>query len=417
MIKDFLASLLITLFLVTSVSFVSNNKKFLSPVSDQISNSADFIKEFGIAVNKHVIEKGEITPNLFISNLFSNYNIAPTVVSKILKKSRNVFDVRKIRRGQAYSVFLSADESKKVNYIVYQKNPIDYVVFDFTDSLNVYTGKKKVKTVEKTVSGTINSNLWFALQDNGANPLLANELSEVYAWTVDFFGIQKGDNFKVIYEEKLVDEQTIGVGKIIAAVFNHYGKDIYAIPFRQDSVDSYYDIDGSSLKRAFLKAPLKYSRISSGFSNSRLHPILKIYRPHHGVDYSAPIGTPVQSIGEGTVLLAQYGKGAGYWVKIRHNSVYTTAYLHLSKFGEGVKPGARVTQGQVIGYVGSTGLSTGPHLDFRVYKNNHAINPLTMEAPPVEPIKNENIKAFKAVKDAYLKKISNIQFKPENMAK
>jgi len=174
-------------------------------------------------------------------------------------------------------------------------------------------------------------------------------------------------------------------------------------------------LDGTSLKRSFLKAPLEYSRISSGFSNARLHPILKKYQPHHGVDYSAPVGTPVRTIGDGTVLLAQFGGKAGFWIKIRHNNVYQTAYLHLSKFAPGIVTGARVIQGQIIGYVGSTGLSTGPHLDFRVWQNEQAIDPLKIEAPPVEPIKPENKAAFEKARDIWMTKL--LQIKLESFAR
>jgi murein DD-endopeptidase MepM/ murein hydrolase activator NlpD len=241
------------------------------------------------------------------------------------------------------------------------------------------------------------------------NPLLALELSEIYAWSIDFFGLQKGDQFKVIYDESFVDSVSVGISRIHAAWFYHMGHEFWAIPFEQDSVVSFFDEDGNSLRKAFLKAPLRYSRISSGFSNSRLHPILKIRRPHHGVDYAAPAGTPVEAVGDGQVIAAAYERGGGNYVKIRHNGVYTTSYLHLSRFGKGIRKGVYVKQGDVIGYVGSTGLSTGPHLDFRFYKNGQPINPLKVEAPPVEPIHESNIRDYELVKRSMMEALKNIE--------
>jgi murein DD-endopeptidase MepM/ murein hydrolase activator NlpD len=203
-----------------------------------------------------------------------------------------------------------------------------------------------------------------------------------------------------------IDTALAGIGRIHAAFFRHMQNDYYAIPFVQDSVEDYYDIDGNSLRRVFLKAPLRYSRISSRYSHSRMHPILKIRRPHHGIDYAAPIGTPVHAVGDGEVIKAGYDDGGGYMLKIRHNSVYTTSYMHLSRYAKGIRRGSHVRQGDVIGYVGSSGLSTGPHLDFRFYRNNQPINPLKVKAPPVEPIKEENRQAFDSVKAITIRRLS-----------
>ncbi len=226
------------------------------------------------------------------------------------------------------------------------------------------------------------------------HPMLAVKLSEIYAWTVDFFGLQKGDSFRVIYEELCINDKSQGIGRIFGAQFTWAGKTTLAIPFIQNGTESYYDSEGNSLRKAFLKAPLQFSRISSRYSSSRLHPILRIRRPHYGVDYAAPIGTPVQAIGDGRVTSATIESGSGRIVRIVHNSVYSTAYMHLSRFGPGITAGAFVKQGDIIGYVGSSGLSTGPHLDFRFYKNGSPVDPLKIEAPPVEPVLEENRTVF-----------------------
>ena len=242
----------------------------------------------------------------------------------------------------------------------------------------------------------------------GLHPNLAIGLSDIFAWTVDFFGLQKGDSFKVIYEELYIDDKLLGTGRIYAAQFNRTGSAITAIPFIQDGKESYFDTDGNSLRKAFLKAPLQFSRISSRFSSSRMHPILRIRRPHFGVDYAAPVGTPVHSIGDGRVTSATNENGAGRMVRIQHNSVYATAYLHLSRFGEGIAPGAFVKQGDIIGYVGSSGLSTGPHLDFRFYMNGSPVDPLKVEAPPVEPVSEENLARFEKSKTVILNLLETI---------
>jgi murein DD-endopeptidase MepM/ murein hydrolase activator NlpD len=232
----------------------------------------------------------------------------------------------------------------------------------------------------------------------GLNPELAVDLSDIYAWTVDFFGLQKGDRFKFIYEENYIGEKAIGTGRIICALYTSSDRQVYAIPMIQNDKESYYDATGNSLRKEFLKAPLHFSRISSGFSSARMHPILRIVRPHYGVDYAAPAGTPVYSIGDGTVISVNIEEEPGRIIRIRHNSVYTTAYMHLSGFANGIAAGVRVRQGEVIGYVGSSGMATGPHLDFRFYKNGYAVDPLKVEAPPVEPVLDENRARFEKIK-------------------
>ncbi len=409
--KDLTISIFLTIILLPVINFlVEKPEQELEIQEIKIEEIIPIIKmEYGIAVDSFTVEDKEITPNLYLAELFMQCDISQKNISKIIQKTKPVFDVRKIKRGNKYKVFRTNDTLQTVSYIVYHKNLKNYIVFDFTDTMNVYSGEKKVVKELVTGSGEIYSNLWETMQENDINPLIANELSDIYAWSIDFFGLQNGDKFKIIYEKQFIDGEEFGLGKIKVAYFEHFGKQIYAIPFFQDSLTSYYNVDGTSLRKAFLKAPLSYSRISSGFSNSRLHPILKIRRPHHGIDYAAPAGTPVQTIGDGVVIEARYSSSAGNILKIKHNGVYTTGYLHLSKFSEGIKIGSHVKQGEVIGFVGSTGLSTGAHLDFRVWKNGQAIDPLHVDAPPVEPVKAENILDFIKVRDMYKTQLDEIQ--------
>lgn len=366
------------------------------------------IKEYGIPVDSFFLESGIIKRNQNLGDLLAQYDISAKKVDELVKAARDVFDLRKIRYGKPYRAYLSKDTLMQLEYFIYEHSPVDYLKFVFNDSVQVIKAAKETWARQREVGVTIESSLWEAMKELDINPIMAVELSEIYAWTIDFFGLQKGDQFKVIFDEIMVDSQRIGTGKIHGAWFRHMEQEIYAIPFVQDSVESYFDQEGNSLRRALLKAPLRYSRISSRYSHSRLHPILKIRRPHHGVDYSAPVGTPVISVGDGKVIRRSYDNANGNIIKIRHNSVYTTAYLHLSRFGQGIAVGSLVKQGDVIGYVGNTGLSTGPHLDYRVYKNGYAVDPLKIEAPPIEPVYEENQATFDSIKRITMSRLDKL---------
>lgn len=363
---------------------------------------------YGINIDSFEIVEGKIKNNQNITSLLLSYNIPRKIIDEIVINSDTIFDLRKIRAGNKYTVFYTKDSIPETKYFVYEHNAIEYVLFDLNDTV-IKKLEKEVLIRQTAVCGIIHSSLWNSMYDKKINPMVAIELSEIFAWTIDFFGLQKGDNFKIVFDEQYVDSTSIGISKIHTAYFYHANKDYFAIPFIQDSTEAFYDETGKNLKKAFLKAPLKYSRISSRFSNSRLHPVLKIRRPHHGVDYAAPVGTPVVAIGDGKVIETGYKGGAGNMIKIKHNSNYTTAYLHLSKYGKGIKSGVHVSQGEVIGYVGSTGLSSGPHLDYRVYKNGNAIDPLKMESPPSEPINNINLAQFNILKDSLINILSKIK--------
>ena len=272
----------------------------------------------------------------------------------------------------------------------------------------VYT--KPVTVESRYADVTINTSLWNDMLAADVSPLLILSLSDIYAWTIDFFGLQKGDRFRVLYDEKMCDGEVLAVDTVRYAVFSHGGEDLPMIMYDQrDSGNIWWNDKGESMRKAFLKAPLQYSRISSGFSYARRHPVTRRVQPHTGVDYAAPKGTPVMTIGDGVVTSVKYEGAGGNTVRIRHNSVYSTAYLHLSKYAKGLKAGQRVRQGEVIGYVGSTGRSTGPHLDFRVWKNGTPINPLKMDSPPAEPLREEHRAAFEEQAQKCRARIDTIQ--------
>ncbi len=345
---------------------------------------------FGVIVDSLEHYESKIKRNENVADILSGFDVDYAIIDRLAKKSKNIFNLRKIKRYNTYHIYYASDSARKnVKYFVYEIDHVNYITYDLSNgnNIDVFRGEKPVHKIVKWSTGTINSSLWLTLQENGDDPLLALDLSEIYAWTIDFFDIKKGDRYIAKYEELYVEDKRIGLGNIHSALMIHQGESFYAFHYVHDTVDDYFDETGASLRRTFLKAPLRFSRISSGYSNNRYHPVLKIYRPHRGIDYAAATGTPVHSIGDGEVIKRAYQRnGGGRYIKIKHNSMYTSVYMHLSGYAKGIRTGARVKQGQTIGYVGSSGLATGPHLDFRIYKFGSAVNPLRIESPPANPV-------------------------------
>ncbi len=363
--------------------------------------------KYGIPEDDYNVKYGIVKPRQNLSHILTDHGLSLRDVHNLNEKSKNVFDVRKIRSGQAYAVFYSKKDSlSSPQYFVYEEDPKSYVVFNLQGDYCVTRGQNPVEWRQREVKGQVESSLWVAMQSCNTSPQLAVVLSHIFGWSIDFFGLQKQDEFRVIYEQEYVDDKPLQNFHVLAASFRASDSTYYAIPFVQDGEELYYNEHGNSLEGAFLKAPLDFYRISSRFSNSRYHPVLRRYRAHHGVDYAAPTGTPVYAIGSGKVIAKAYqAGGGGNYVKIKHNSVYVSTYMHLSRFAKGLKVGDRVQQKQVIGYVGSTGLSTGPHLDFRVHENGRPINPLTIKSQPKKPISDANRIAFTHVCDSLVKRL------------
>lgn len=376
-------------------------------------DTVQHVYEYGICVDSLDVRHYEIKPGDNPAVIFSRLGFSALQADSIMQAASGVLDPTKLRAGMYYCTFTTQDTLETICYIGFAKTLTDYAVIDLTKRpIEAYTYNKPVTLKRRYVEGSISSSLWNVIADQGADPLLAIRISDVYAWQIDFFDVKEGDSFQVIYNEAYIDDTTaLGIASIEGAIFTHQGKAYQAFPFTQDSVHQFFDAEGNSLRKAFLKAPLDYFRITSRFSNARFHPILKRYRAHHGVDYAAPMGTPVKTIGDGTVIFKGWTNGGGNTVKIKHNSVYTTSYMHLSRYAKGLQVGKHVSQGDEIAYVGSTGLSTGPHLDFRVYKNGEAINPLDMEAPPSEPIRPELRDSFEVVKQQILMELDSLKLK------
>lgn len=401
------------LLLLACCSVFSCKQKQAETPEIEPQDTVQHVYEYGICVDSLDVRHYEIKPGDNPAVIFSRLGFSALQADSIMRAASGVLDPTKLRAGMYYCTFTTQDTLETICYIGFAKTLTDYAVIDLTKRpIEAYTYNKPVTLKRRYVEGSISSSLWNVIADQGADPLLAIRISDVYAWQIDFFDVKEGDSFQVIYNEAYIDDTTaLGIASIEGAIFTHQGKAYQAFPFTQDSVHQFFDAEGNSLRKAFLKAPLDYFRITSRFSHARFHPILKRYRAHHGVDYAAPTGTPVKTIGDGTVIFKGWTNGGGNTVKIKHNSVYTTSYMHLSRYAKGLQVGKHVSQGDEIAYVGSTGLSTGPHLDFRVYKNGEAINPLDMEAPPSEPIRPELRDSFEVVKQQILMELDSLKLK------
>lgn len=364
---------------------------------------------YGMVIDNSVVIEDKIKRNQRLGEILQPYNVSSTLLHKITTLSKDIFDVRKIAADKKYTVICNEDSLKTAKAFVYEPNAIDYVVFNFEDStVNVY--QKEVVSVEKTITGVIHSNLSETLEKMGISHELTNKFVDIFGWQVDFQRLQKGDKFKLIFEENQVAGQSVGIKQIKGIYFEHFGSPLYAIPFDQGEGLSFFDANGKSMRKALLRYPIEFTRISSRYTMSRFHPVRKIWKAHLGTDFAAPTGTPIRSVGDGIVEEAHYKSNNGNYVKIRHNGTYTTQYLHMSKIASGVRAGTRVSQGQTIGYVGSTGLATGPHLCYRFWKNGVQVDALKVELPPTEPVKKENLEAFEKVKNDLVQQLESIPF-------
>jgi murein DD-endopeptidase MepM/ murein hydrolase activator NlpD len=365
------------------------------------------VKEFGYILNNYKVIRDTIKKGESFGEILDRYHVTYPEIYKIASKAKDTFDIRKLRAGKTYTILAKKDSTEKAQVFIYERNKIDYLIIDFSDSIQTKYIHKKVKIVTRTGSGVIESSLTEAMDKQKLNYMLSLDMADIYAWTIDFFHLQKGDKFKLIYEEKFIDDTTsVGVGTIKAAYFEHKGTPLYAFNFVTDStknINDYYDEKAKTLRRKFLKAPLKYGsfRISSRYNLRRR---IKLYgnriRPHKGTDFAAPVGTPIMATASGTVIASTYRGGNGNYVKIKHNATYSTQYLHMKK--RKVKKGDYVKQGQVIGWIGMTGNTNGPHVCYRFWKNGKQVDPLREKLPSAAPIKE-------SLKEEYLNYIKDLK--------
>lgn len=367
--------------------------------SSELDSEEELISKelFGIKTEGYTISKRKVKSGESVGLILGRENINSRTVHNIIQLSDTVFNVRNINVGKDYLLFHNTDSLKTLHYFVYLKNNLEYIVFDFTDSLQVYRQQRKMTTTLHYAAGVINSSLSQTLLDQDLSILLSHRMEDIYAWSINFFALQKGDNFEIVYEKHTIDDTiNAGVGKIIKATFNHKGNAFNAFSFTTPKGwTEFYDEQGKSMRKSFLMAPLKTYRISSRYQRNRFHPVQKRWKAHKGTDFAAPKGTPIMSTANGTVIKVGHTSGNGNYVKIKHNSKYTTQYLHMSKFKKGIKAGDFVKQGDVIGYVGSTGLATGPHVCYRFWVNGVQLDPYKQKLPDADPIKKEYLEDFK----------------------
>lgn len=364
---------------------------------------------------EYIVFEDTIRENQTFGKILNQHNLDLSRIYQINQSIKDTFDVRKLKLGRPFIILSKkevSDSLARPKVFIYQQDPINYTIVDFQDSIQVFFKQKNVTYKEDTASVSIQKSLYQDIADRDLSPKLAMELSDIFAWTVDFFHINKGDAFKVIYDNVFIDDSIYtGIGKIYAAKFNYGSKDFYAFRYPLDSLGkrfAYFDEEGRTLRKQFLKSPLKFGRISSRFN---MHRYIKLYgrvKPHLGTDFAAPTGTPIMATANGIVIKRGYSSGNGNYIKIKHNATYSTQYLHMSKFVKNVKVGTVVSQGQTIGYVGSTGHASGPHVCYRFWKYGKQVDALKEKMPPSKPIDSTRI-------EKYFKDIKNIKSRLDSM--
>ena len=395
--QSYLSILFLALVLVACSLGSNSNDQNNAPLVQSVEEVAPVNTKFGFNLDDFHIQTGHVEKNQVLSQILSPFGISALQMDAIANNSREVFDVRRIKPKKQWHLLQGKDSSNTPQYFIYESSPRDYYVFQLQDSIYCWKGQHPTEKTLRYIEGEIDGSLYQTIADQGAPTILTLELADLYAWSIDFYRIQKGDAVSMLYEIETVDSIIVGTPRILASNFKHKDRDFNAFCFENDGRWMYYDEEGRSMKKAFLKAPVEYSRISSKFTKKRYHPVLKRYKAHLGTDYAAPRGTPIVAVADGTVIKSSYTSGNGKYVKIKHNSVYETQYLHMSK--RAVNVGDFVKQGDVIGYVGSTGLATGPHVCFRFWKNGEQVNPLTEELPSAEPLQDSLMPSFILEKD------------------
>jgi len=399
-------SLTVLLFLI-SLFLISCNKK--NPKSE---NQKPKPNQFGLTVENLIEVRDTIETNQTLSDLLIPHGLSQQKINEIEKKAHDVFPIRNLRAENELYIYAKWDSVETVKYMVYKINPVDFIVFDLRNTINIYKKQKPFTVRQFTVNGTIKDNLIKTLEDKGIDKNVGYALADIYESQIDFVMLQENDNFNVVYEQIYVDDEPTAAVKVLASKFNFRKKDYYAFRFDKEKDGRYFDEQGKGLQGMFLTAPIKFRyRITSRYSSNRYHPILHVNKAHLGTDYAAATGTPIMTVGNGVVLEVGYSGGNGNYVKVKHNGTYTTQYLHMSRFAKGIHRGTHVTQGQTIGYVGSTGLATGPHVCFRFWKNGKQVNPLRERFQTSDPVSKKNKNDFEIVMKGWMEKLTpaNVQ--------
>ena len=410
----------LTVLVVSYNLFFKNNNS--AEDLTKIEKKEKIIKEFGYVLNDYTVKRDTIKSGDSFGQILENNNLFYPKIYNIVQATNKIFNIRKINVGRPYTILYSKDSLEIPELFIYQPNPIDYVVVSLSDSIWAERKQKEVELKSLEASGTIYSSLSETMESLKLSPLLTNELSEIYAWNIDFFRLEKGDNFKIMYTSKYVNDSVyIGLNRIHNAYFEHRGKPFYAVEFKTDSLRNiyeYFDENGKNLRRAFLLSPVQFSRISSRFNLRRKIAYYGKIKPHYGTDFAAPVGTEIRATAAGRVVKSGYTRGNGYYVTIKHNATYSTQYLHMKQ--RGLKVGTYVSQGDRIGYVGMTGYTSGPHVCYRFWKNGKQVDPLKQKLPEAKPISNtlkeEYLAYMKPIKGRLDKmKSTNFGFNQKNI--
>ncbi len=341
-----------------------------------------------------------VEPNQFLADILLQEHISYAEIHELVQRTDSVFDPRDIRSGRSYC-FLYTDSCVRPDLMIYELSPYSYLEYDL-HCLDVQRVNRPIETKIRRTGGRIDGSLWLSLDKMGAPTSLIAKMEDALAWSVDFYYIQPRDSFFLLYEEEWSGDDFLGTGKLLGAYFESGGQEHYSIWYESENYHGFFDKEGRPMKKAFLKSPVSYSRISSRYNPRRFHPIQKRVKPHLGTDYAAPRGTPIRAVADGVVTKASYTRGNGVYVKIRHDKTYQTQYLHMTKYARGISPGVKVRQGQTIGYVGSTGLATGPHVCFRFWKNGRQVDHLRENLPPPEPMAREELPQYYENRDKIL---------------
>ena len=394
----------ILLFIVSCGNDKKVEPEIIQPKKEKI------IKEFGFILNNYEVKKDTIDRGDSFGLILEKNELYYPKIFNIVNEVKKVFDIRRVNVGRPYTILYSKDSVRKPEYFIYQPSSIDYLVVSLGDSIYAEKKQKKVKLVEYEASGVIKNSLSETMQELGLSPLITNELSEIYAWNIDFFRLEKGDNFKILYTSKFIDDSIyIGLNRVHNAYFEHRGKPFYAIEYETDSIrgiTEYFDENGKNLRRAFLLSPVQFSRISSRYNLRRKIAYYGRVRPHYGTDFAAPVGTPIRATASGRVEKSGYTRANGYYIKIKHNATYSTQYLHMRK--KGLKVGTQVKQGDKIGEIGMTGYTSGPHVCYRFWKNGKQVDPLKQKLPEAKPISDELRLKYLAYMEPIKYKLDNI---------
>ncbi len=402
-------SIIVALFFNKEVlSLFNSENKTESTIEVVLEKNTINKTKFGFDIKKYFFEEGRVKPNEILGSILYWEDVPYSKIEDLVQKAKNVFNVKQIRANKKIT-FVRKDSCGDLQSLIYEPNDLSYIVFNIADSVYVKKEFRPVETKVEFATGEVHTSLWNSMKDNDLSISLIDKMEDALSSEVDFYHAKKGDQYKLLFERKYIDGKPIAIGRLLGAYYYNTAPK-FAFFYESKDYQGYYNYQGQATKKAFLRAPVRFSRISSRFSNRRFHPILHRIKAHYGTDYAAPYGTPILAVAAGTIARKGYGKGNGNFITIRHDKTYTTTYLHMQRFGKGIKKGVHVTQGQVIGYVGSTGLATGPHVCFRMKKNGVPINHLKENFPSPEPLPDSALTKFYVARDSILELMKSLDY-------